>query len=165
MYNQYNKKRKGQDEIIGFAVIIVIVAVIMLVLLAFYIAAPKTRDTVESFEVSGYLQAILQYTTDCESNLEHRNVQDLVMDCNSNEVCLNGKNSCDALEETLKGITAESWKVGNTPIQGYYMNVTLNGKNIIDPIKVGNQTGNAKGAFQDLVRGGNDIGILFEVYY
>jgi len=63
--------RKGQEEIVGFALIIIIVAVILLVFLAFSLNKPEKED-LENYVVKGFLDATLAYTSECrdERNFE-----------------------------------------------------------------------------------------------
>ena len=57
------KKNKGQEEMVGFAIILVIVAIIFIVLLAFYLRGSQA-ERIKSPEANSFLQAVLQYTTD-----------------------------------------------------------------------------------------------------
>ena len=154
------KTKKAQEEMIGFALIIIIVSVILLIFLGFSLR--EGREEVESYEVESFIQSFLQYTSECEDNLEFLSVQELISDCSNNKRCLDGKEACDILNETLKGITQESWKTGlERPVKGYELKINALNKKIIE-FKEGNITGNSKGALQYLP---NDIEITFTAYY
>ncbi|MFQ5532018.1 MAG: hypothetical protein ACE5ES_05365, partial [Candidatus Nanoarchaeia archaeon] len=104
-----------------------------------------------------------QYTTDCKdnSNLEYLSVQKLVFACDSNEKCVDNRNTCNVLSDTLTEMIEESWKTGQErPIKGYELNITLQNQEF--SLKQGNLTGNSKGAMQLLPR---NINIYFTAYY
>jgi hypothetical protein len=155
---------KGQEEMIGFALIMIIVAVILLVFLSFSLGGNQ-KDAVESYEVESFIQTILRYTTECRDNYEFLPVRKLISDCEDNEMCLNGGHSCVILEDTLKEIVEESWKVeGDRPIKGYKL-VILEGENERLLIEKGNVTQNYKGATQLLPRSDRNYDIFFTAYY
>ncbi len=157
---------KGQEEIVGFGLIIIIVAVVLLVFLSISLRNTD-RETVESFEIESFIQAFLQHTSDCRraDNLDFLSVQRLIFSCNSGDNCLDGKDTCGVLNETLKDILDESWKVGeDRPIKGRKLEILSNGENLLF-IEEGNMTSNSKGAVQEFFRSGSEISINFVVYY
>jgi len=159
--------KKAQEEMVGFVLIIILVSVILLVFLGFSLRSPQ-KEAVESYEVDSFIQGFLQYTTDCADSYEpnYFSVQDLIFECNSEEVCLNGRESCDVLSSTLSGIVEESWKTGEErPVKGYELRIVSNEIKNILLIEEGNLTGNSKGGFQDFFKGGDSIEIFFNAYY
>jgi len=157
------KKNRAQEEMVGFALIIIIVSVILLVFLGFMLRKPQT-ELVESYEVNSFLQSMLQYTTDCRDNLEYCSVQKLIFDCNNNEMCLDGRNTCDVLNSTLSGIVEESWKIQDRPVKGYELKILVNeGEMLV--LKQGNVTRNYKGSVQPFERAGSSIEVYFTAYY
>src|SRR3989338_7985995 len=62
--NQFVSCKRSQEEMVGFALIIILVSIILLVFLAFSLSKSKTEST-ESYEVNSFLQSTLQYTTAC----------------------------------------------------------------------------------------------------
>lgn len=156
--------RKGQEEMLGFALIMIIVAVILVIFLGFSLRKPQ-KEALESYEVDSFIQAFLPYTSDCKDNLGYVSVQRLLFDCNSGEKCLDGRDTCEVLNSTLKGIVDASWKVeGDRPIKGYKLDILSNGEGMI-LIEKGNLTGSSKGSMQDFSKGGNLIEIFFIAYY
>ena len=120
-YKKIIKGKKGQEEIVGFALIIIIVAVVLLFLLSFSLKSSE-KEEVESTEVSSFLQASLQYTTECETdsggsgNSGKLSLQDLIFECIDGGLCKDTdetgeKDSCEALNSTWEGIVEESWNV------------------------------------------------------
>lgn len=158
------RKKFGQEEIVGFVVIIVIVAVIMLVLLWFMLSNPS-EATIENFEIESFIQAALQHTTDCESQIEFLSVQELAIACENTEKCFDERDSCSVLNETLVKIIESAWSVSEqSAIMGYKLDIFVNDAGKLQ-IKKGNETTNYKGAFQDFARSGTDYKISLNVYY
>jgi len=153
------KTKKGQEEMVGFALIIVIVAVILLIFVGFSLT--RKTDRVESYEVESFIQAVMQHTSDCRDNLERLPVQNLILKCRSNEICIDNRNTCDVLKETLEEIMSESWKIGDTPVAGYNLSITMENQQVMS-VNAGNKTNNFKGSLQKLP---HDIDVLLNVYY
>jgi hypothetical protein len=155
-------RNKAQEEMIGFALIMIVVAVILVIFLGFYLRSSQ-KDVVESYEVESFVQATLHYTSDCKNNLGYRSVQNLIFDCFQEETCLSGIESCEVLRITLEGIIEESWKIENRPIKGYELSINSEETEIL-MISNGNQTGNSRGTAQDFSKGGNSFDVIFTVY-
>ena len=158
------RNKYGQEEMVGFGLIIIIVSVILLIFLGFALRSPQ-KEPVESYEVNSFIQGFLQYTSDCRDNLEYLSIQKLIFGCNDDEMCLDGRSACDVLNSTLTGIAEEGWKIeGDRPIKGYELKIDSNKAEIL-LIKKGNITGNYKGSMQDFSRSGNSVEIFFTAYY
>ena len=156
------KNKKAQEEMVGFALIIIIVAIIMLVFLGFSLRSTQ-KATVENYEVESFIQSFLQYTTECENNVEKLSVQKLIFSCNNREICANGVNSCDVLKSDLSQIVSESWKIGtDRPVKGYELSIKTDQNQIILELKKGETTRNFKGASPPLSKG---INVVFKAYY
>lgn len=156
------KFKKAQEEMIGFAVIIIIVAVVLVVFLGF--SLKNKQEKVESYEVDSFIQSFLQYTTSCEDNFEYRSVQDLIFDCSNKKACTDGKDSCEVLDSELTGILEESWKVGErTVAKGYELKIKFNEEEML-LIEKGNVTKNSRGSSQDFFKTGNSVKVFFTVY-
>lgn len=158
------KSKRSQEEIVGFALIIIIVAVILLIFLGFSLRSGQ-KEIVESYEVDSFIQTLLQYTTDCRDNLEYLSVQKLIFNCNSEEECLDGRSSCEALNLTLMEIVGETWMVGEgRPIQGHELEIIVDDAKMLF-FKEGNITQNYRGSSQDFSRRGENYEIFFKAYY
>ncbi|MBI2043435.1 hypothetical protein HYT25_03535 [Candidatus Pacearchaeota archaeon] len=161
MVETRKKNKFGQEEMVGFALILILVAVILLVFLGFSLRSPP-KESVESYEVESFLQSMLQYTTECEDNIERLSVQDLIFSCNENEKCADGKNSCEVLKTEVESILKESWKIGDEwPVKGYELIINTDTQSILE-IKEGETTGNSKGAPQYLPK---ETDVFFKAYY
>jgi len=157
-------KKRGQEEMVGFILIVVIVSVIILVFLGFILTSHK-NEAVQSYEVQGFLQSVLQYTSGCEDYLGFLSISDLMSECDKGKNCLNGEDSCVVLEDTLKDLAEKSWIIKeNSPVKGYELKVTFGtGAEKIEKInlKQGSETGNYKG---DFAKTGGNYEISFKVY-
>ncbi len=159
------RKKSGQEEMVGFALIMIIVAVILLIFLSFSLRKTE-KETVESYEVNSFIQSFLQYTTDCRDNLEYLSIQKLIFDCYDKDKCIDERETCDVLNSTLKDILNESWKVeGDRPIKGYKLKIIIDESEEMLIIKKGNVTKNSKGATEPFSRAGKDYEIFFNAYY
>ena len=108
------KTRKAQNEIIGFAIIIVIVAVIGLVFLALSLGRGEVIKKT-SVETSDFLQSSMHYTTNCTIDYipNYKNIQDLIKSCYRNQKCLNDKMACEVLQEEYDEIISYSFQVSD----------------------------------------------------
>lgn len=159
-----NKFKKAQEEMVGFALIIILVAVILVVFLAVSLRDKSERDVVESYETKSFVQSFLQYTTKCRNDFKYIDLQELIFKCSNKETCVSGKDSCELLEEELNGILEGSWAVQEGgKIKGYDLNISSNEKEFL-LIDAGNQTENSRGSSQSFSRTGNSIRIFFKVY-
>jgi hypothetical protein len=130
-------KNKGQEEMVGFALIVIIMAVILLVFLSFSLRE-EGPEAIESHEIDNFVLSILHYTI--EDNVD---INDLIRDCKFDE-------NCDILERELNGILEE--------IKGYNLKIIDNNEEIFN-VEKGNVTQNYKVGFQE------DAELEFTVYY
>ncbi len=157
-----SKTKKAQEELVGFALIIVIVAVILLVFFSFWIKNPKEIRH-ESSEVESFVYTILSYTTECQDNIENKNLKEVIIKCTNKENCKNGEDSCSILTTLLNEILENSWKITNGTTKGYNLDILI-GNETLNEIKQGNKTSNSRGTTQIFRSGGEEITILFDVY-
>ena len=155
--------KKGQEEMVGFAVILIIVSIGLLILLSFLIRSPS-NGTTESYQVESFIQSSLQYTSSCENEIEFLPVQDLIIACDNGVKCVDGTDSCAVLNSTIEDLVNSGWNVGNqSVVKGYNLKITADGQEKLT-IKEGNQTSNSKGGFQDFSRSGSDYEVSLNVY-
>lgn len=153
--------KKSQEEIAGFALIIVVVAVILVIFLGFAIRKPAVE--IQSSEAESFVQAFLSYTSECSKAYEtdYLSIRQLIEACSRNEICLNEKDTCEILNSTVKDLIKESWNIGKTSfVKGYNLEVIYSGKNVLS-IREGNLTGNYKSSIQNLP---DNLDVKFKVY-
>ena len=164
-------RKKGQEEMIGFAVIIIVVAVVLLVFL--YFSASSDQESVESYKSESYIQSILQYTTGCqEYRGDYMDVEDLIYSCANNETCIEGEKACEVLNSTLTDMIDETWPAGEKwPTKGYEFLISSEveeGRKAIYYFEKGSKTNATvvKGGLQNLPpkSGSGKITVKFTTY-
>ena len=141
-------KTKGQEEMVGFALIVIIVGVILLVFIGFSIR-DTDQEPIGSYELENFVLSMLHY------NIEYNeDINDLIKNCNKyNE-------DCDVLESELNNILEKTWIVENgSVIKGYDLKITDKDKEILN-IEKGDVTSNYKETSQIL-----SAEVRFIVYY
>ena len=111
----------GQEEIVGFVLIMVIVAIVFLVFLGISVRKGEV-DVKESSEVYGFLESAMEYTTECAVRFlpDYESFGELFKECYSGNNCLSGKSACEVLNETAVDLFDKSWQVGtDNKIKGY----------------------------------------------
>ena len=155
------ENQRAQEEIVGFAVIVIIVSIILVFFLVFSLS-DKTET--ENYEAKSFLQSSLHYTSNCEIGREFLPVQELIVSCYEEDRCNDEQDACLVLNETLKAILEESWPVGsNFPVKGYKLEV-FSGEQQILSIREGNLTRSYKSAPQILPESSASIRVLFNLY-
>ncbi len=155
--------RKAQEEIAGFAIILVLIAIVLVVFLS--ISSNKNKSqSLEDYESSSFLKALLEQTTSCEVNNQFMSVKELIFQCDAKANCIDGNNSCTLLSKTLKTSLDASWDVSNqSSIKGYNFIINSDTKNIANLTK-GIITSNYKGAIQNYSISGRSAEIYIRVY-
>jgi len=125
-------ERKGQEEIVGFVAIVLLVTVIAIIFLG--ISANKEPATQkESKDISRFLESVMIYTTDCALGYEpnYLTPKDLLKECYSNKgkKCLDEKEVCSALNETMLLVLGSSWTVGEEAKTKGYLFKSVYSKN------------------------------------
>ena len=157
------KNKNGQEEMVGFVIIIILTAVIFVVLLGISLRKPAASVQQESYELESFTQAMLSVTSSCVLGYEgnYQSVQDIVIACNDEKECLSGEKSCIVLKQELQNMMDASWLVGEErKIKGYQITVQLDGKMI--ELKEGNTTRNSLGSMQPLAE---NTSLAVRLYY
>ena len=118
------KKKKGQEEIMGFVLIVVVMSIVMLVFLGIYLRTPPSDIQRESKDIYQFLEGMMEYTSDCAISYEpaYSSLGGLIQECysDSEKKCTNGKKACVILERSIKEALNVSWQVGpDRPIKAY----------------------------------------------
>ncbi len=106
--------RRGQEEIVGFVVIIILVAVIFLVFLGILIRQGPSEGQFESVELSQFLESLMEQTSECAISYEpaFSDVGELLEKCYSGAGCISGKSACEELNSTIGEALELSWDIG-----------------------------------------------------
>jgi hypothetical protein len=118
--------KKGQEEMVGFVLIVVLVMVAAMIFLV--ISVRKGGDDMkESLQVENMLNTVLKYTTDCAIVFEpqYDSIEDLIKSCQEGEGCANlgDRRACDYLNESLKTITDDLIKSESGVVTAYEWNI------------------------------------------
>lgn len=155
------QSKKGQEEFVGFAIIMVIVMIIIAFFVVFTMQGNNSFQIDQSYQIDSFVQSALQFTTNCSSSYGNISVSNLVSKCESGDVC-GEESSCKLLNSTLKDLLNASWNVKNGSIvKGYEFNVVINGQGLLD-IKAGTKTSSYKTAPPEPVPNGD---ATLRVYY
>jgi len=97
------KNNRGQQEMVGFVLIVVIVMVALMVFLV--ISLRTDKEIPDSVEVENMLDVLMKKTTGCAIVFEpqYDSYEDLIKSCQENKRCSNlDKMACDYLKENLR---------------------------------------------------------------
>lgn len=99
---------KGQQEIVGFVLIVVLVVVGLMVFLV--ISLRDSPESESSIEVGNILDAVMKHTTECAIVYEpnYDNFEDLFKSCHQGDQCSNlNKSACNYLNESLRAVVGD----------------------------------------------------------
>lgn len=126
--------KKAQEEMVGFVLIMLLVAVIFLVFLGIFIRKkPAERD--QNAEISQFLDAAVDYTSDCTIDGYHYlNLAELIAKCDERARCNSNEETCEVLRSSLKGLVEVSWTFGpESPNKGYIVEVSRETTRVLVP--------------------------------
>ncbi len=116
------KNKKGQEEIVGFVLIVVLLVIVAVIFLGIRLRNPEPTQK-ESEIVYQFLESSMEQTTTCKTSETGRFIalDSLVRECHSgNSLCTSGDESCEVVDETFKEMLNSTWQVGeNYPYKGY----------------------------------------------
>jgi hypothetical protein len=145
-------RKKGQEEMVGFALIIILVAIILLVFVSFSIKRENNATFTESYRLQSFISSMLQYSYD--TGQESITIRDMIKDCERYD------ENCEALKKELEKVMDASWRTGNESVVKCYLLDISSGKKEILMLKKGEETGAVKGAEQTL----SEISIRLSIY-
>ena len=100
------KNKSGQQEMIGFVLIVVLVVIGLMIFLVISLRGDK--EVGGNIELENLLSSVTRHTTDCIVSYDYKSVRRLVRSCYEGDDCKNlNKNSCDYMEETLTSILSD----------------------------------------------------------
>ncbi len=117
--------KKAQEEIVGFVLVLVLIAVIALVFLGLQLRQKPAVS--ESKQVANLLDAMLKYTTECAITMpQYETLRDLIKSCYDEDKCSNGVSACQNLQDTANKmlIAALSDLEAEKPISAYQLNIS-----------------------------------------
>lgn len=100
--------KKGQQEMVGFVLIVVLVIIGMMVFLI--ISVRNSPEPVNSLAIENMLASIMKHTTECAIVFEpqYDDFEDLFKSCYGGDECINLRRSaCDYLNESLRDVVED----------------------------------------------------------
>lgn len=129
--NNLFKSKFSQEEMVGFVLIVVLVSIIAVVFLGISLSDNSSNSAQKSFELSSFLTALTEYTTECEKpETEYKSMEELIVMCSERELCAEDVNSCSLLSETLSEILENSFVVEDGSFVKYYKLDAFYGENL-----------------------------------
>jgi len=156
------KSKRSQEEMVGFVLIVIILALIALVLLAIFLRQKPDDTARESKEISNFLGSLMLYTTDCKISGIYQNTEDLIEACYNEEYCEEGRLACDELDMLLVDLLDKSLKPGASPISShnltiYYQERYTNSTSSLLKLGAGSCVGRKLGASSSIYKDNGNI--------
>lgn len=143
--------KKGQQEMVGFILIVVLVVVGLMVFLIISLRnSPEDRG---SLEVANILDAVMKHTTDCAIVYEpdYDDFEDLFKSCHQKDSCSNlGMSACDYLNESLRDVL-RSMMESEASVNYYQLDFFVKDGEGLLTFHEGNCTGSVKSAQRNIV--------------
>lgn len=161
----FKKNKKGQEEMVGFALIVVLVTVILVILLAIMFHKTQNAGQIESYQVESFISAVLLYSSECSTTKQrHLPIRGLIGECLRGGSCLDTRDSCDVLNETISNIVEESWKTENRPAKGYRFTIGEEGSEPKVFSSGNTTTKNSRFSSQMLYIGSRTVSVNLEIW-
>ena len=155
------KDIRAQEEMVGFIIIIVIVAIIGVIFLS--LSLRKSSSQVSSAELNSFLYSGLKVTSSCY-NLEPLSFKELVTACQDNKLCDDGPRACDVLANATGGIIERAFVTGpDSKYKGYKLRISQGNSSLIN-LEKGAKGNSVAGEVPIYGLGGNSY-IKLELYY
>lgn len=161
------KNKKGQQEIVGFVLIVILVVIGLMVFLI--ISTRNSDEDTKSVEVGNMLDALMKHTTDCAVVYEpdYDDFEDLFKSCHQGDQCSNlGLSACDYLNESLKAVLAGMFATEAT-IEAYQIDFFVKDDEgqtgLLQIINGGNCTGSVTAAQRSVVSHSDSLIIRMRV--
>lgn len=161
-------KNKGQQEIVGFVLIVVLVVVALMVYLGMSIRS--TSEDSESEEASNILNAFMKQTTKCATAYEpnYDNFEYLFKSAHREKTCSNlGVSAFDYLNESASEVLSDIF-ASESSITGYRLEFAekldddiLNHTLVIEE---GNKTKTQKSAIRTISSGSSKLVVRLKIY-
>lgn len=148
-------EKKGQQEMVGFILIVVLVVVGLMVFLV--ISLRSSPESEGNLEVANILDALMKHTTDCAIIYEpdYDDIEDLFKSCHQEDSCSNlDISACDYLNDSLRDILGAMME-SEASVSYYQLNSFAKDadgrRSYLLTFEEGNCTGNARSAQRNIV--------------
>ncbi|MBT7102226.1 hypothetical protein HN935_01820 [archaeon] len=158
--------KRGQQEIVGFVLIVVLVVVGLMVFLI--MSLRDSPEAVESLEVENMLDALMKHTTECAIVYEpaYDDFEALFKSCHQIDQCSNlEKSACGYLNESLLSVV-DAMMESEAAVSYYQVDFLVKddiGEEGKLRISGGNCTGSVSAAQRSIVSGSDSLVIRMKV--
>jgi hypothetical protein len=143
-------KKKGQEEMVGF--VLIVVMLIFMGIAFLFLARPKIESRTD-LQTANLLTAMIEST---EGNMK---IREMIENCANGDKCNETK---IALEKRLDASLSKSGLVLGRTLRGYILNVSEGSRPLFEqPIKKGNLTGNNLASLVPI----QDVDVILKFYY
>lgn len=161
--------KRGQEEILGFVLVVVLLAIVFLIYLGISLRQGDSSGG-ENEELLQFLDSSLAFTTNCTVNdYSYKDLGALIQECRRGINCNNGMSACEIVEKTAESLIESSWVFGgNGRFKSYEFLVyelSDGGEKeqiLENPPRKGPSGSNIRGADKPI---GNDLIVSFEVSF
>lgn len=132
------KNRRGQEEMVGFVLIVMVVAIIFLVIIGINARKPASSSIPKtSNEISNFLASMMKITSSCAVGYmpNYLSLGSLLQKCHEDmesgtkTLCESGESVCKNANQTLTDAISESWAVGpKNSFKGWIFNSEIIGR-------------------------------------
>ena len=157
------REKLGQQEIVGFVLIVVLVVVGLMVFLVISLRDSPVDD--DSVVVANILNVVFRYTTECAIIYEpdYDNFEDLFKSCYSGDRCKNlGVSACDYLNESLSDVLGDLM-ASDASVGFYELDFFVDEGEGLLRISDGNCSGSVSAAQRKVISGSDSLVIRMRV--
>ncbi|MBS3090899.1 hypothetical protein J4217_00440 [Candidatus Pacearchaeota archaeon] len=122
------KGKKAQEEMVGFVLVVILVAVVFLVFLGVMIRQ-KPAKTLESKDMEHFLSSLLDYTSNCSISADYKKMSDLIGYCYEFRECDSGISVCAVANETMKNMLDVSFPISQDSVAKGYLFTAIYSEN------------------------------------
>ena len=154
---------RGQQEIVGFVLIVVLVVVGLMVFLI--ISLRDSSENEGSLEVENILDALMKHTTECAIVYvpDYDDFEDLFKSCHQGDECSNlGMSACDYLNESLRAVVGDMMK-GEASVSYYQIDFFVKNGGGLLTFSEGNCTGSVSAAQRNIISYSDSLTIRMKI--
>lgn len=162
-WKNMKSNKSGQQEIVGFVLIVVLVMVALMVFLI--ISVRDSGDEGTSVGVSNMLDVIMRATTDCAIVYvpDYDTFDDLFKSCYKGDSCSNlGRLACDYLEEKVDDVVSSMIR-SDSSVEGWSLDFFVRDGEGILKWGEGNCSVGIRGAQKSILSGGTSLVVRMRI--
>lgn len=161
-------KKLGQEEMVGFVLIMILVMVILLIVIGFVLTG-KGGIEEKDYQLDSFLESALQVTTNCSVGGKILSLKDMVPQCATKQKCENiDEDICKKMESMFRGMINQSFNPSKESyVKSYSLNVykiESENKETVVSISEGSQTKTSRVGWSEFIKGKN-YQIYLKNYY